>query len=225
MDVVDSAPVDSKPTRLPYDAKHKYVVQVPPYPRPLATAPDARGWWTEHRPLVLQTAALGPLENTRCRFSGFRVLSVKADVIDKIHFVPTQRLHENGYRLSWEEAIKPEPPWHYPASLHVCGVSSDGNIWHAVRRASGSWIGFGDVKTVAGQGCPGVFTSVACAGIVGDLHVCGVSGDGRIWHAVRRADGSWMGSATSRPPPVNTQASSPRSPARPASGKTCTCAG
>ena len=68
----------------------------------------------------------------------------------------------------------------------------DGRIWHAVRRADGSWIGFGDVKTAAGQ-YPGVFTSVACAGIGQDLHVCGVSSDGRIWHAVRRADGSWIG--------------------------------
>ena len=111
--VVDSAPADGKPTPLPYDAKHRYIVEVPPYPRPLATAPDARGWWTEHRPLVLQTAALGPLENSQVTFSGFRVLSVKGDVIDKIHFIPTQRLHENGYRLSWEEAIKQEPPQRY----------------------------------------------------------------------------------------------------------------
>jgi hypothetical protein len=46
-------------------------------------------------------------------FSGFRLLSVKGDVIDKIHFVPTQRLHESGYRLPWDEAIKPEVPRHY----------------------------------------------------------------------------------------------------------------
>ena len=43
-------------------------------------------------------------------FSGFRLLSVKGDLIEKIHFISTQRLHESGYRLPWEEAIKPEPP-------------------------------------------------------------------------------------------------------------------
>ncbi len=107
VEVVDPAPVSGEPTPLPYEAKHKYVVQVPPYPKPLATAPDARQWWAEHRPLVLQTEALGPLKDRQMSFAGFRVLSVKGDVIDKIHFIGTQPLHERGYQLPWEEAIAP----------------------------------------------------------------------------------------------------------------------
>jgi hypothetical protein len=75
--------------------------------------------------------------------------------------------------------------------LHVCGVTSDGGIWHAIREPR-RWIGFGDVKGQAGAH-PGTFTSVACAGIGGELHVCGVTSDGGIWHAIRRADGSWVG--------------------------------
>ena len=109
VEVVDPAPVSGEPTPLPYEAEHKYVVQVPPYPKPLASAPDARQWWAEHRPLVLQTEALGPLKDRQMSFAGFRVLSVKADVIDKIHFIGTQRLHERGYQLPWEEAIAPTP--------------------------------------------------------------------------------------------------------------------
>jgi len=45
--------------------------------------------------------------------------------------------------------------------LHVCGTTTDGGMWHAVRRSDGSWIGFGDVKNVAGRH-PGTFTSVGC---------------------------------------------------------------
>lgn len=113
VDVVDSAPLKSVPTEVLGDAKHKFVVQVPPCPTPLATSADPRGWWTEHRPLVLQTEALGPLKDRTVSFGGFRLLSVKADVIDKIHFVPIQPLHERGYRWDWQEVIRPPSPPRY----------------------------------------------------------------------------------------------------------------
>ena len=47
-------------------------------------APDAGAWWDRHRPLVLQTGALGPLENDQFSFSGFRVLTVEGGVITAI---------------------------------------------------------------------------------------------------------------------------------------------
>jgi hypothetical protein len=108
VEVVDGAPANGEPTPMPNDATYKHVVQVPPYPKPLATATDARAWWSEHRPLVLQCEAYGPLKDREVSFAGFRVLSVKNDVIDKIHLVRTQRLHESGYQLPWEDAIKPD---------------------------------------------------------------------------------------------------------------------
>src|SRR3954467_10484185 len=74
----------------------------------LETAVGPEDWWRNHRPLILQTAALGPLENDQVSFAGFRVLAVKADVIEKVHYIPIQRLHQNDYRLSWEEAISTE---------------------------------------------------------------------------------------------------------------------
>ena len=77
------------------------------------------------------------------------------------------------------------------SELHVCGVTSDGHLWHAIRRNDGSWIGFGDVKSQAGD--RGTIQDVACAGVADELHVCAVSGDGRLWHAIRRRDGSWIG--------------------------------
>lgn len=63
----------------------------------------------EHRPLVLQTGALGPLDNSQVSFTGFRVLSVQHDVFDKIHFASTEKLEASGYRLAWDEALGPEP--------------------------------------------------------------------------------------------------------------------
>jgi hypothetical protein len=75
--------------------------------------------------------------------------------------------------------------------LQITGVTADGGVWHAIRDPNGSWIGFGDVKTQTGPD-RGAFTSVSCAGIGEDLHVCGTTSDGKIWHAIREP-GGWIG--------------------------------
>jgi calcineurin-like phosphoesterase family protein len=101
---------NSTPWPMPTAAKHGRQIQVPPYPTPLSEAADPRAWWAAHRPLALQTAPLGPQDNSQVGFSGFRLLSVKANVIDKVHFVSTGRLEAHGYRLPLEEAVRPDPP-------------------------------------------------------------------------------------------------------------------
>ena len=53
------------------------------------------------------------------------------------------------------------------------------------------WDGFGDVKGQAGSH-PGAFESVGCAGVNEELHVCGVTSDGGMWHAIRR-EHDWIG--------------------------------
>ncbi|AOY57244.1 RICIN domain-containing protein [Desulfococcus multivorans] len=111
VEIAEDAPPDAAPQPLPYDTMYNYQLQVPPYPNPLSSSPDPRAWWSEHRPLVLQTGALGPLENSQISFTGFRILSVKNDVIDRIHFISTAKLETNQYRLAWEEAIRPDPPF------------------------------------------------------------------------------------------------------------------
>lgn len=105
---------DATPWPMPFDALTKNMLQVPPYPNPLNSAADPRAWWNEHRPLVLQTGALGPLQKEPF-FAGFRVIAVKNNVIDKVHFISSARLEENQFRLSWEQAIAPEAgrAYHY----------------------------------------------------------------------------------------------------------------
>jgi uncharacterized protein YkwD len=76
------------------------------------------------------------------------------------------------------------------SALHLCAITSDGRLWHTVRRADGSWVPFGDVAGQAGD--QGRFVSVALASVSGELHVSGVTSDGKLWHTVRRADGSWL---------------------------------
>jgi Astacin (Peptidase family M12A) len=69
------------------------------------------------------------------------------------------------------------------SELHLCGVTSDGRLWHTIRFADGSWQDFRDVEPVSGE--RGFFVNTVCASIGKDLHLCGVTSDGRLWHTIR----------------------------------------
>lgn len=74
--------------------------------------------------------------------------------------------------------------------LHVCVSNGNGQLWHTIRRADaiGSWFPFDDVG--GDFGLPGRFVRVGAAELNPLLHVCGVTDDGRLWHAARVRD-SW----------------------------------
>ncbi|MFN0138996.1 MAG: hypothetical protein ACKVQW_02770 [Pyrinomonadaceae bacterium] len=113
VEITDEAERNAMPWPMPYDANHKFIVRVSGYYDPLSHTNNPRAWWNEHRPLLLQTGALGPMKNNQVDFAGFRLLAIKNDVIEKIHFVSIELLEKNDYRLPWEEAIKPEPERRY----------------------------------------------------------------------------------------------------------------
>jgi hypothetical protein len=110
VDVVDDAPANNEPSELPFEDAYTHVVSVPPYPKPLSAAPDARAWWAEHRPLVMQGEALGPFKNAYANLAGFRVISVTGDVIERIHTVSIEKLHAANYQIDWQQLIAPEGP-------------------------------------------------------------------------------------------------------------------
>lgn len=86
-----------------------------------------------------------------------------------------------------------------PADLDLVGLTTDGDLWHTMRRgADGHWLPFED-STIAEAGKPGDFIDVDCARQVANadqypsaLHVVGVTADGRLWWASRNSQtGSW----------------------------------
>lgn len=74
--------------------------------------------------------------------------------------------------------------------LHLCGITTDGNLWHTIRHIDGTWqSSFEDVKSKTSN--PGAFIDVSCAGVADELHLCGVTSDGGLWHTIRHMDGTW----------------------------------
>lgn len=74
-------------------------LEVPPYATPLSSAGDLPTWWREHRPLIMQTAALGPIDTNQrtalpnACFQGFRVISVENNVIANIRYLTLAHLN------------------------------------------------------------------------------------------------------------------------------------
>ena len=104
--VKEGAPPNGTPTNLAQDSRwegEEWRLDVPPYPRPLATATDIPAWWSQHRPLILQTGAVGPMEgqsNNRREpkkrmpdpsFQGYRLITVTDDKISAIHYIKAAR--------------------------------------------------------------------------------------------------------------------------------------
>ncbi len=76
-------------------------------------------------------------------------------------------------------------------NLHVCGVTTDGGLWHTIRfQDPPSWQPSFGLVTATQAGNPGRFSLVRCAAVDSDLHLCGITGDGTLWHTIRFADGS-----------------------------------
>ncbi|MBC3843155.1 hypothetical protein GXW82_32025 [Streptacidiphilus sp. 4-A2] len=76
-------------------------------------------------------------------------------------------------------------------SSQVVGIGLDGNIYHEVRNANGTWTGF---QHITGADGATYFhgTDVAIAGMPdGSSQIVAIGNDGNIWHRVRNANGTW----------------------------------
>lgn len=77
-------------------------------------------------------------------------------------------------------------------SLHVVAVNTAGEIRHTIRQADGVWQPFlGDIESQTGNA--GHFTDSDCTlDTANNLHVCGVTNNGLLFHTRRNANGAWI---------------------------------
>ncbi len=91
-------------------------LDVPPNANSLDKVLDRKplksSWWGQRRPLIVQTAALGPLDHRQriigpkkpsASFQGFRYFSVKRDEIFESHYVVLDELRRNDFEMPWEK--------------------------------------------------------------------------------------------------------------------------
>jgi hypothetical protein len=72
-------------------------------------------------------------------------------------------------------------------------ATTDGNLWHTIYHANGTWQAFDNVKAAVGGSSIGPATKVAVAAVNGELHLAVVTNDyGSLWHTIRHTDGTWQ---------------------------------
>ncbi|MFJ8163619.1 CHAP domain-containing protein [Streptomyces sp. NPDC096136] len=75
----------------------------------------------------------------------------------------------------------------------LLAVGTDGNTWHNIRKADGTWQGWSRMD--GANGAPTFSaSSLAITGLPnGDAQLLAVGTDGKAWHDIRKADGTWQG--------------------------------
>jgi hypothetical protein len=68
-------------------------------------------------------------------------------------------------------------------TLHICGVSSDGKLWHALRFTDSQWLPFADAQFLSAN-APSSFANVGIAARDSAVDVC-AQARGDIWHTMR----------------------------------------
>jgi hypothetical protein len=208
--VRDGADPAGTPTATPgHDYTHELVV--PPYADPLNRSADPVAWWETHRPLVLQTAALGPVSGLR-EFAGFRVVEVADNVIRRISRVPIERLERSGWALDWDSARAPIPatpvpeaPWLAVSAgatspgARVSGVTVDDKVAlfladpsGGVYTASGTVANWGPWRPVSGGATVPGGAVTACVATDGKVTLIVTDANGGVY-ACRGRGIEWSG--------------------------------
>ncbi|MFJ4965351.1 hypothetical protein ACIP6P_23350 [Streptomyces sp. NPDC088729] len=78
--------------------------------------------------------------------------------------------------------------------VQVLGIGLDGNIWHNIRGANGTWQGWNALPAADNKKVGFAATDIAITGLPdGSAQIAAVGKDGYAYHNIRRADGSWQG--------------------------------
>jgi surface antigen len=70
-------------------------------------------------------------------------------------------------------------------------ATTSGRLWHTIRNADGTWRARGDLGRALGIGAVKAIAG-ASDGVSGEAQFAILTTSGRLWHTIRRADGSWQ---------------------------------
>jgi hypothetical protein len=84
------------------------IISLPPYATPLDTAADAKQWWAAHRPLIVQTAALGPID-PRQRYDAFWQVDNEVPVVGGTATVESPTEPSSSFDTKVTRIPRPQP--------------------------------------------------------------------------------------------------------------------
>ncbi len=76
-------------------------------------------------------------------------------------------------------------------NLYVCGKQQDGRLQYLIRQTDGHWSPFTDIPLGQPSHAIGAFATVACTTIDSNIHICGVSNQGEVWHSWLQTNSTW----------------------------------
>lgn len=77
-------------------------------------------------------------------------------------------------------------------TAQVLAVGADNALYHEIRRPDGTWTGFQPLTSSNGTAMQALDVSIA-ANPDGSAQILVIGADGRVYHEIRRADGTWTG--------------------------------
>lgn len=116
------APIPGTPENNIQDQRwdgEELTMRTQPFGDPLNTAHDKAAWWSQHRPLLVETAALGPLgsgSNDRHEpgkrkpnpiFQGFRLITVSGKNISSIRYLILPEVRAHNFEMPFEKEVPP----------------------------------------------------------------------------------------------------------------------
>ncbi|MFF3013704.1 trypsin-like serine protease [Streptomyces sp. NPDC057939] len=138
---------------------------------------------------ICQGDAGGPLVNGKGELAGINSRSWQGGCLG----TPAGETRTNAIAAraddlrGWmQQEILPQTPGWKTQAL----VQSGSGLYQATRGNDGSWTGFNDVQSRTGA-VPGGLRNSAAVGMNGDTHVLAVSNDSKLFHTIRKQDGTW----------------------------------
>lgn len=154
---------------------------------------NADGSWKAFSPIPSQSGPTGLVDRMAAASVG-TVLHVFAAMRWSGDLYHTVRNEDGTWWANWK-LLRTFTSIDYLAAARVgttidTAVVSNGEIVHAIRSSGGTWSGWGNIESAAGE--IGDIRGVTLAGIGSSLHVVALTNAYSIHHAIRNVDATWQ---------------------------------
>jgi hypothetical protein len=162
--------------------------------------------WTQGDDIDLRLASAGSFifVDVDCASIGDELYVCAVDSVHKMPFLTIRT--EDGEWQPWVPIVDDQTAdlrvtdaavARVGGELHICirtfdpstgDLRAQGGVWHTILHGPDSRDDFANVKATK-AGDPGLVVDLDCVAVNGELHLCCVTNDGRLWHTIRHGSG------------------------------------